>query len=66
MKTKSNMESILLKQLKSGETFFTYKNDNSITALANYYGVKVYTERYICFDKATNKKIEQITKVTIQ
>lgn len=60
------MESICLKTLKSGESFFTYKTNNQITALANYYGVKVYTEKYICFDKATNKKIEEICKVTIK
>ena len=59
------MEKEFLLTLKKGECFFTTKDDKHITAIATYYKVKVKTERYMAIVKATNTKIEQITKVTM-
>lgn len=60
------MEGKLIKDGKTGDVFFTYKADRIMTALATYYGKKILTERYTAIDKATNKKLEHLTKVTIQ
>ena len=60
------MEGKLIRDGKSGESFFTYKDDKIMTGLATYYQKKIVTERYTAIDKATNKKLEHITKVTIQ
>jgi len=55
----------MLRLLKSGESFFTTKDDRNITAIAGQEGVKVKTERYTALDKASNKKLEHIVKVAI-
>lgn len=59
------MERQMLRLLKSGESFFTTKDDRNITAIAGQEGVKVKTERYTALDKASNKKLEHLVKVTI-
>ena len=59
------MERQMLRLLKSGESFFTSKDDRNITAVAGQVGVKVKTEKYLAIDRATTKKFEYILKVTI-
>ena len=59
------MERQMLRLLKSGESFFTSKDDRNITAVAGQVGVKVKTEKYLAIDRGTTKKFEYILKVTI-
>lgn len=59
------MEAICLTTLVPGDSFFSYKKDKDITAIASYYKIKIATERITAIDSKTNSTIEKITKVTL-
>ncbi len=59
------MEVFALHNLKSGQSFYTSKQDKDMTAIASYYKIKVKTERMVAIDTTRHEKIEFITKVTI-
>jgi hypothetical protein len=65
-KQTTSAEGWMLKNGMVGQTFFTEKNDKSMTAFAKYYNRKVKTERIIA---VTGDKIKptaySLTKVTI-
>jgi hypothetical protein len=64
MKAKTSMESIALTTLKSGEFFYTHKQDKDITAISSYYGREVTTERLLLVNPQKTE-IQKIVKVTI-
>lgn len=65
-KPTTSFEGWALKNANVGETFFTEKNDKSMTAFAKYYKRKIKTERIIA---VTGDKVKptaySITKVTL-
>ena len=63
---RSNMtiESFALRYYKTGQFFYSIKQDKDITALATYHKVKIKTERMIAIDSG-HERIENIIKVTI-
>jgi len=61
---KRTSESAAFLYLKKGEYFFSTKADRHSTALANYYGRKVKTERMIAVSTDTSTPFaENVTKV---
>lgn len=65
-KQATSAEGWMLKNGNVGQTFFTEKNDRSMTAFANYYNRKVKTERVIAVigDKL-KPTAYSLTKVTL-
>ena len=65
-KPTTSFEGWALKNANVGDTFFTEKNDKSMTAFAKYYKRKIKTERIIA---VTGDKVTPIayslTKVTL-
>lgn len=65
-KPTTSFEGWALKNSNAGETFFTEKNDKSMTAFAKYYKRKIKTERIIA---VTGDKVKptafSLTKVTL-
>lgn len=60
----TSIESIALGNLKQGDSFFTTKKDNVITAAAGHYDIKISTERLIAINPVTTETVK-ILKVTI-
>ena len=60
----SSIESILLHELKGGQSFYSDKQDKDITAVASYYKINVKTERFICLHPIT-LEANRIIRVTI-
>lgn len=58
------METIALNTLPQGSVFYTRKKDQHMTAISNYYGKKISTERLITINPIT-AHTERIVKVTI-
>ncbi len=65
-KPTTSFEGWALKNAIAGDTFFTEKNDKSMTAFAKYYKRKIKTERIIA---VTGDKLKptaySLTKVTL-
>ena len=59
----TTIESWAMLKYKSGDVFYTHKQDKGITAIANYYKRSVTTERMFAMD-ANHTRIETLTKVT--
>lgn len=63
-KTYTDLATFFIKG-KKGDTIFSEKNDNHITALASYYKRKVSTERIIALSAIKqNRVIYYLTKIT--
>ena len=60
----NTVESFAITKLKKGKSFFSYKQDKDLTAIASYYKIKIKTERLILVNPQTCK-CEKITKITI-
>jgi hypothetical protein len=58
------IESIGLMNLTKGQSFYTHKQDKDITAIANYYGKKVATERLFVLNPKSGEA-SKVVKVTI-
>lgn len=65
MRKITSQEAIYITTYKSGEYFYTEKEDREITAISTYYKVKIKTERLVCIDCKTMTKISKLLKVTI-
>lgn len=60
------VEGWMLKNAEVGDSFFTEKNDRSMTAIAKYYKKKIQTERIIAITGYRLKPSAfSLTKVTI-
>lgn len=65
-KKQVTIESYMLMNGKKGEHFYSDKTDRAITAIANYYNVKVSTERLITVNVSGKElKAKKITKITL-
>ena len=60
----SSLEAFALNKLHPGNCFYTDKADKDMTAIANYYGIKIKTERLIVLHHVT-LNANRITKVTL-
>lgn len=58
------IESIALQTLKTGQIFYTNKQDKDITAIASYYDKKVKTERVFVLDPQSGET-QRIVRVTL-
>ena len=63
-KGQRTVESIAINTLKKGQSFFTTKQDNDITAISSYYYKRVKTERVFVLNPQTGET-SKIVKVTI-
>ena len=57
-------EAFAINKLQPGNCFYTEKADKDMTAIANYYGIKIKTERLIVLHHIT-LNANRITKVTL-
>lgn len=58
-------EALFLLNCKAGATFYTAKDDKSMTAISVYYKRKISTERMILVSYSSEISAEKLTKVTI-
>lgn len=63
-RSKSSLESIAMTTLKSGQDFYTAKQDKDITAIASYYKKKIKTERLIMLNPQTMES-KRVVRVII-
>jgi hypothetical protein len=65
-KGQKTMESWMIANGKSGESFYSDKMDRHLTAAATYYNRKILTERLITITTAKKEpRAKYITKVTL-
>ncbi len=57
-------ESVFITSGKHKKSFFSYKQDKDITAIASYYNVKVKTERVMVINP-NRDKVERLVKITL-
>lgn len=60
----TSVEAISLLNLKTGQSFYTEKQDKDITAIASYYDKKVSTERLFVLNPQSGVT-NRVVKVTI-
>lgn len=63
-RTPTSVETISLLNLKTGQSFYTEKQDKDITAVASYYNKKVSTERLFVLNPQSGVT-NRVVKVTI-
>lgn len=61
----STIETFAMRNYKSGQVFYSHKEDKHLTAIASHEKCKIKTERMIAIDSEKHKRIEFITKITI-
>jgi hypothetical protein len=63
---KAQPENICIQLLEAGDVFYSDKPDRHLTALANQYGAKIKTKRFILVHPVTleAKKVTQVTIVS--
>lgn len=62
---KLTFETFALKNSSIGESFWTERSNNMMTAMASQVGVKINCEKYVAIDNRTTSRLTTLTKVTI-
>lgn len=59
------VETFAMRNYKTGDVFYSHKQDKHLTAISAHEGVKIKTERMVAIDSEKHSRIEFITKITI-